>query len=190
MNKIKDFTIQPLGMISQAFLDNGIHTFHDACSFIQNLPYNRNSDKENLTIIFTEKCGTCSSKHAVLKQLCTEQTIEDIKLMIGIFKMNAINSPPILKTLEHYKLKYITEAHTYLKFQNEYFDFTKKGSSPEGFVDYLLYEEEILPNQINQYKIELHQVYLKKWLNDKPDVRLSFDEIWRIREKCILDLSN
>ncbi|MGN5953160.1 hypothetical protein ACP6L2_00960 [Sphingobacterium lactis] len=190
MNKIKDFTIHPIGMISIAFLDNDIQTFHDACSFIQNLPYKRNSDKENLTLIFTEKCGTCSSKHAVLKQLCIEQNMEDIELMIGVFKMNAINTPPILKTLEHYKLKYIPEAHTYLKFQNEYFDFTKLGSSSEGFLDYLLYEEEILPNQINEYKIELHQVFLKKWLKDKPDVNLTFDEIWRIREQCILDLSN
>ncbi len=46
--------------------------------------------------------------------------------MLGIFKMNAENTPQITDILSKNQLNYIPEAHNYFKFQNEIFDFTKK----------------------------------------------------------------
>ncbi len=124
------------------------------------------------------------------KQLCLEHHIDDIGLFIGIFEMNGANTPQVANTLKKHTLKYIPEAHTYLKYQDQYFDFTKNGSSPSDFVGYLKFEKEILPIQINQYKVQLHRDYLRKWLDENISVSLSFQEIWNIREQCILELSN
>ncbi|PRD46082.1 hypothetical protein [Sphingobacterium haloxyli] len=153
MDTIKEFNINPVGVISKEFLNHGVHTFHEACLFVINLPYKRNTDKENPKAIFIDKCGTCSTKHALLKQLRMEHDMDDIKLVIGVFEMNGINTPQILDTLTKYELEFIPEAHTYLKYQNECFDFTKAGSSPTDFMDYLMFEKEILPKQINKYKV-------------------------------------
>jgi hypothetical protein len=87
-----NFTITAQGEISQNFLAIGITTFTDACNYIKHLPYGRNNNKYNLASLFTDKCGTCSTKHAVLKQLALENNCTDVQLMLVLFKMNTINT--------------------------------------------------------------------------------------------------
>ena len=86
-------------------------------------------------------------------------------------------------------LKYIPEAHNYLKFKNKILDFTKKNSSENDFINDLLEEIEIEPHKINQFKIEFHKNYLKNWLAKNPQIPFSLDELWKIREECIKALS-
>lgn len=188
MRTIPNFKIYSEDKISQEFLKRGILTFKDASEFIQNLRYGRNANKDNLTTLFIDNCGTCSTKHAALKQLALENGIDYIKLMLGIFKMNGLNTPKIKETLLKNNLSYIPEAHTYLKYDSNYFDFTRKNSSPNNFLGYLLYEVEIKSDEINLGKIKLHQAFLKDWLNGNSLIKHSFDDIWRIREQCIMDL--
>lgn len=189
MNVLPDFKIEQKGKIADDFLKSHITTFHKAVVYIQNLEYGRNSNKDDLNTVFTDNKGTCSTKHAVLKQLCIEHGMDQVKLFVGIFKMNAVNTPMVGERLRSNHLSYIPEAHTYLKYKGHYYDFTTKTSSPNDFVDDLLFETEIQPSQINSDKIQLHQDYLRKWLNENTVIGLSLDEIWHIREQCILDLS-
>ncbi|WP_293917554.1 MULTISPECIES: hypothetical protein [unclassified Sphingobacterium] len=86
-------------------------------------------------------------------------------------------------------IEYIPEAHTYLKYEDHYFDFTKRNSSPGDFVNDLLFETEIQPTEINQHKIQIHKSFLRNWLNENKDVNYSLDELWQIREQCIHALS-
>lgn len=189
MKELPNFEIKPKGPISKECLNRGIQTFHQATNFIQKMPYGRNSNKDDLKTIFTDNKGTCSTKHAILKQLAVENKVKDIKLMLGIFKMNAINSPKVENTLSNNHLQYIPEAHTYLKFDNSYFDFTKSGASANDFLNDLLIEKEIQPNEINQHKIRIHKDYLDYWLHNNSNINYSIEEIWSIREQCIQDLS-
>ncbi|UUV22571.1 hypothetical protein [Paenimyroides aestuarii] len=189
MKKLPNFDIKPHGEISRAFLRQNILTFHRATEYIQNLSYGRNSNKEDLKSIFIEKKGTCSTKHAVLKQLANENDFKNIQLILGIFKMNPHNTPKVQKTLLENNLKYIPEAHNYLKYENEIFDYTKQNSSSAGFVNDLLFETEIQPNEINNFKIQIHKDYLINWLNENNNINYSLDELWKIREQCIEDLS-
>ena len=189
MNKLPNFDIKPNGEISKEFLKRNILTFHQATEYIQNLPYGRNSNKDNLKTIFTDNKGTCSTKHAVLKQLADENDFESIKLILGIFKMNARNTPKISKTLAKNSLDYIPEAHNYLKYGTEIFDFTKRNFSISDFSNDLIYETEIQPSKINQPKIEIHKSFLADWLNKNPKIDYSIEELWKIREQCIQDLS-
>ena len=185
-----DFEIKSRGKISDSFIENGILTFKQATNFIQNLPYGRNSNKRDLTTLFKDNCGTCSTKHAILKQLAVENNFTDIILICGLYRMSSLNTPEISATLNKYGLDFIPEAHNYLKYKNQILDFTKTDSKAIDFVGELIEEIEILPNQITDYKVNYHKNYLEKWLGNNPNIKLSLSDIWTIREHCIKDLAD
>jgi len=184
-----NFNINSDEEISRLFKQNHCSDFFSASEFVRNLPYRRNLNKDNLATVFTENCGTCSTKHALLKKLAGENNQPDFKLILGIFRMNGENTPKIKSVLKNYDLEYIPEAHNYLKFKNQILDFTKKNSSENDFINDLLEEIEIEPHQINQFKIKFHRNYLKNWLAENPQIPFSLEELWKIREECIKALS-
>ena len=118
MTKQLDFNIDALGEISKEFVNKNILTFKQAALFVQQLPYGRNADKNNLVSLFRDNCGTCSTKHALLKKLAAEHNCEKVRLIVGLFKMSEKNTPEISSTLFKHNLAYIPEAHCYLKFEN------------------------------------------------------------------------
>lgn len=184
-----NFKIHSNREISQLFLKNNCSDFLSASEFVRNLPYRRNPNKDNLATVFIDECGTCSTKHAVLKILAEENHQPNFKLILGIFKMNGNNTPKVKSVLEAYNLDYIPEAHNYLKFNNQILDFTKRNSSENDFIDDLLEETEIQAHQINHFKVEFHKNYLRKWLAENPQILYSLDKLWQIREQCIKALS-
>jgi hypothetical protein len=188
MNSLFDFDIKPTGIISTCFLNRNIHSFSQAAEFIKRLPYKRNKNKEVLTTVFFDQHGTCSTKHALLKQLATENSRNDLTLMLGIFKMNGHNTPKITHTLQQYNLSYIPEAHNYLRFEGRILDYTFPNSTGNDFEQDLLEEIIIQSNQINNFKVTYHTAYLKKWLIGNF-IPYSLEEIWDIRELCIQQLS-
>lgn len=180
-----NFTIAPLGVISKVFLARNIRDFEHASNWIAQLDYKRNTDKYNLETIFTEQCGTCSTKHALLKTLADENGFEDLKLVLGIFKMNSENTHRIANTLSKYGLNYIPEAHNYLKYQDTILDFTRINAAASDFENDLLEEIEINPAQITDFKVNFHQMFLRKWLNQNPQITYNLAELWEIRELCV-----
>ena len=186
---LPNFDIKPNGEISNEFLERNILTFKSATDFITKLNYGRNADKNDLKTLFADNCGTCSTKHALLKQLADENGFEEIKLVIGIFKMNSKNTSEISQTLKRNKLEFMPEAHNYLKYKNAIFDFTKVGAKPSDFENDLIEEIEILPKQISSFKVEYHKKHLQDWLEKNEDIKFDLDELWKIREECIGDLA-
>ncbi|WP_228464823.1 hypothetical protein [Chryseobacterium antibioticum] len=188
MNKIKTFKIdENKGVISKKLVEINISQFHIACEFISELPYKRNLDKNNIKCVFEDNGGTCSTKHAVLRKLALENNQENVKLILGIFKMDPEYALSIKDTLNRYQLKYIPEAHNYLKIENQYCDFTTPGSNYEQFENNILQEIEIEFNQINSEKISFHKKFLEKWIIEE-NIEYNLEEIWSIREQCIEDL--
>ncbi len=184
-----NFDVRPGGPVSEQFLKHHIFSFDGATNFIRQLPYGRNKSKTDLTTVFADGCGTCSTKHALLKQLADENGFADFKLIIGLFRMNAVNTPKIAATLNKYQLGYIPEAHNYLKWKNQVLDYTHRSSSYTDFEKDLIEEIEIQPHQITEFKVTYHQQYLKAWLATEQGLNLTLDELWTIREQCIADLS-
>lgn len=189
MATFPDFPIVATGNISTCFAQRGISTFANAAEYIKNLPYGRNADKENLQTVFTDQCGTCSTKHAVLRLLAYENDFHGLKLALGIFCMNAQNSPKIRPVLEKYDLAYVPEAHNYLIFNSDIIDITFPGDTSLDFKAELLDECTIEPHQITAYKVAYHKAFLDKWLKDNPNISYTLDELWQIREYCIAALS-
>ena len=190
MTNQPNFDIKSTGRISKEFVDRNILTFNQATLFVKELAYGRNADKNNLASVFADNCGTCSTKHALIKRLADENNFETVKLIVGLFRMNKINTPEISATLLQNNLEFIPEAHCYLKIEELILDLTKINSKPTDFLDDLIEEIEISPEQITEYKVNYHKNYLVTWLDNNKQINLSLNDIWKIREQCIQDLAN
>ena len=184
-----EFEITATGPISEKFLAQNNFTFSQAATYVRQLPYRRNKNKADLASIFTDGCGTCSTKHAILKVLADENGYKDLRLMLGIFRMSLTNTPKISTTLRKHRLEYIPEAHNYLKWKNQTLDYTHKTSKPTDFISDLIEEIEIEPHQIIDFKVAYHKQFLARWLNQNPALNLTLSKLWAIREDCIVDLS-
>lgn len=174
----------------------GITDWESLTNYIQNLPYGRNTNRHDLSLVLTEQKGTCSSKHAFLKKIADFNELKSIGLYIGIYKMNSANTPKIGNVLSEnefsYTLGYIPEAHCYLKVNGKEYDFTNSTSDFEKLRQDILEEIEIEAHQINEFKVNYHQEFLKKWStnqNKLSDFVINFESLWKLRERCILNLS-
>lgn len=128
-------------------------------------------------------------QHALLKRLADENNVHKIKLIVGIFKMNKTNTPEISATLQQYQLEYIPEAHCYLKREDQILDLTKINAKPTDFLHDLIEEIDMLPHQITNYKEDYHKNHILHWINNNKQITYALDDIWKIREQCIQDLT-
>jgi hypothetical protein len=165
-----------------------LETFIDLIEKVKQIPYGRNANRHDFSLVISENKGTCSSKHAFLKEYSLKNSIPDVKLFIGIFKMNEENTPKIYPVISENKLLYIPEAHCYLKIDGIPVDVTASESFYDKIKNDILEELEIEPNQVSEFKVDYHKDYLKKWIVQTQQ-ELSFDKIWTIREQCIEKLS-
>ncbi len=187
---LPDFKITSSQQISQQFISKNILSFSEAADFIMHLPYGRNANKNALLTVFTDGCGTCGTKYALLKALAQENNFSDLKLIMAIVKMNAKNTPEVKDTLEKNGMTYIPEAHNYLKYNNSIYDYTKPNFASTKDPENILEEVEILPEQITDFKVTYHKNFLQSWLSNNPQIKLTLNELWIIREQCIQDLGN
>ena len=162
-------------------------SFENLIEKVKKIPYGRNANREDFSLVISENKGTCSSKHAFLKDYANRNYIENVALFIGIYKMSEKNTH-IGCILKQYDLEYIPEAHCYLKINNMVIDATSKESNFEKIRNDLLEEIEIEANQVSDFKIKYHQKFIKKWIINN-NINYKFEEIWKIREKCIENLS-
>ena len=184
-------TLKNQGYLSLRLIKMGIDNFYSVLEFVWKLDYRRLSDPSNLSLTLIEKCGTCSTKHAFIYKVIEEQGIKDFELFVGIFMMNSKRFEKIAPILKKYNLKYIPEAHCYLKYQGKIIDITWYNKEKN-----ITFDEEIL-NEIKttfkavvKDKKEFHKQYLEQWLLKNPnDLVRSPEKLWDIREECILALS-
>ncbi|MFK7776152.1 MAG: hypothetical protein AB8F94_28780 [Saprospiraceae bacterium] len=188
IKKIPNFLIQANAPLSELCRTLEIVDFNGAVNYIFKLPYRRNSSKKDLTLVFSEKCGVCSTKHAALAALALENGFQALRLIVGIYQMNEKNTPGVGEVLAKSNLAFIPEAHTYLVFGNEKIDITREVETEESPFVSLLLEKEIQPNQIGEFKVSLHRDFLGKWILEN-EMEYSLEEIWKIREDCIYALS-
>jgi hypothetical protein len=183
-----NFEIKSNAPVSAAFRKMGLSTFTQASQWVRQIPYGRNSSKIDLLLVFTEKKGTCSTKHGLLKLLAEENGEKRLQLCMGIFNMNPTNTPAISSVFEKYHLTELPEAHCYLKYEDEILDFTWAQADPSAFTKDLIIEENISPEQIGEYKINQHQKHLLSWLSKTEQTGIKAEQIWSIREACIATL--
>lgn len=155
---------------------------------VKHIPYGRNANRFDFSLLISENKGTCSTKHAFLKDYADKNKIQNVKLYIGIFKINEENTSKIFPLLFENQINYIPEAHCYLKVDGIPLDITTSESFYAKIKNDILEEIEIEPIQVANYKVNYHKDFLKKWIIETNQNK-TFNEIWTIREKCIQKLS-
>ena len=179
--------LSALGPDSEAFRKIGCGSYRGAARYLHELPYGRNSDRADFRLVLAERRGTCSTKHALLAAVALEQNLP-VSLTIGIYDMAEANTPGVGRVLAAHGLESIPEAHCYLAYSSRRVDITRSGVSPQTSIAHFHKEWAIEPPQIGAHKIALHQQYLREWLRERRDLSVTVEEIWRIREACILAL--
>lgn len=163
--------------------------FHSLIHHVQSLPYGRNANRHDFDLVIKEGRGTCSSKHAFLKKVANENGQQDIQLILGFYKMNQQNTPGIGDVLAKANLEYLPEGHCYLKYERKRYDFTNPASDIKRIEEVILLERVIKPEDVVALKVELHQDFLKQWIESKS-IAYPFGKIWELREQCIANLQN
>lgn len=167
----------------------GTKTWQETIEFVKALPYGRNSNRNDFKLVIIEQRGTCSSKHAMLKKVADLNNIPNVKLLLGLYKMNEKNTPKIGNALAKNSINYIPEAHCYLKIDEKKIDITTPKSSFDNLKNDIISEIEILPEQVSQFKVTYHHNFIKSWLKH-TNSSFSFKHIWNIREQCINNLTH
>lgn len=173
--------------LSLLAIEKGLYTWQELVIYIQQLPYARNKNRHDLSLVLLEQKGTCSSKHAFLKAIADENNRSNIQLILGMYKMSSKNTN-IGTVLDDKKLEYIPEAHCYLKIDDKRVDITSENADFDKITHDIITEISIQPHQISIFKVDYHQNFIKKWITEL-EIQYSFDEIWDIREQCIAFLS-
>jgi hypothetical protein len=138
---LPDASLRPASSITAAFSSADARTYRDAARLVYGLPYGRTSSRDNLMAVLTEGRGTCSTKHAILAELATEQRLP-VALMLGIYLMNERNTPGVSRALAHHGLAEIPEAHCYLIYDKARIDVTRDITCRAEAIAALLHEEQ------------------------------------------------
>ncbi|WP_419661116.1 hypothetical protein Dvar_15370 [Desulfosarcina variabilis str. Montpellier] len=134
------------GAVGKQFLELGITTFSDACRFVHELPYGYNSNRDDLMILFKEKMGTCTTKHAVIATLALELNLP-IEKNIGIYAMTEQIVNGTDRILEQYNLPYVPMVHCFLAHGNHRVDLTEgNANGKKQAISEFLHTERVVPN--------------------------------------------
>ena len=166
----------------------GVETWNELTEFIKNLPYGRNINRTDFGLVLSERKGTCSSKHALLKSIADLNNVPNIDLIIGIYRMTESNTPKIGTELTENSIEFIPEAHCYLKINGNRTDLTSEQSEFKKIEKDIIQEKLIEPNQVAKFKVHYHKKFIENWLKESNS-EFEFDQIWQIREKCIRNLT-
>lgn len=180
-----DFELSSDQIYSSRFRELKITSFKEACDFIANLPYGRNTNREDFGLVLSEMKGTCSSKHALLASLALENGHPEVELIAGIFLMNEETHSRLNVFFADKSYSNIPECHCYLRFRGERFDYTDASNRMELIAPKIVREQRIDPNQVVDWKIMIHKHYLQGWLNRNSAFQMTLEEIWRDREEAI-----
>lgn len=184
-----DFEIRPDTTLGKELHSAGISRFAQLLERVRNLPYGRNRNRRDPGLVWTEQRGTCSSKHAFLKQVAEAHGQVELKLVLGMYRMSAENTPGIGRALEEAGLEYVPEAHCYLKYRGEVCDVTNGEADFERVRSALMEEREIEWEQVGEWKVTYHRLFLEKWRFRKV-IPMSLEELWAVREDCIANLAD
>lgn len=180
---LPNFRLSPHSAIAREFLRHGATDFHRAVRHVWLLPYARTTPRNDYLRVLRQGRGTCSTKHALVAALAHEHGAP-VRLVLGIYEMDAANTPGIGDVLARHGLASILEAHCYLVHEGERIDLTR-GDDGWGEMRFI-HEETIRPEQIGEYKLVVYQRHLWEWALAHD---MSPGLAWSIREECIAALS-
>jgi hypothetical protein len=159
--------IQDSGPISNRFLELGIDDFIRACRFVHELPYGYNTNSDNMMLLFEEKVGSCTTKHAVIATLALELNLP-ISKWIGIYAMTEEIVAGADRILAKYALPYVPMLHCFLACGEYRVDLTEgNNNGKKRSIETFLYTQQVPPditakNEYLLYRKALNDSIMKK----------------------------
>jgi hypothetical protein len=188
---LPDKPISSAGQISKRFLDLSIRSFWEACRFVHELPYGYNSNKDDIMIIFKEKLGSCTTKHAVIATLAAELNLAVAK-HIGIYAMTEMIVTGTKRILNQFALPYLPMVHCFLVYEDYSVDLTEGNHSGKNRpIDAFLYTEEVIPNISAKDEYLKYRKVLKEQILSRDEFNgLHMKQILHAREEGIILLKS
>ena len=159
------------GIISKHFLGTGISRFQDACDYVHQLPYGYNSDRDDLMILFKEKMGSCTTKHAVIATLAAELDLP-IHKRIGIYPMTEAIVTGTDNILNKFDLPFVPMIHCFLEFGDHRVDLTEGNQNGKNQpIDALFYTERVEPHITAKHEYRLYRQALKDSILQRDELK-------------------
>ncbi len=174
------------GPVSKMFIDLGITRLQEACRYVHELPYGYNSNSDDLMILFKEKKGTCTTKHAVIGTLARELALP-VQKNVGIYAMTEEIVSGTDTLLAEFHLPYIPMLHCFLSYENFRVDLTEgnrngKNRSIEAF----LHVQQVVPDISEKDEYLLYRKALKNVVLKRPELLgVELKQILHSREEGI-----
>jgi hypothetical protein len=162
-----DKRIAENGPVSKMFIDLGIKSLHEACRYVHELPYGYNSNSDDPMILFKEKKGTCTTKHAVIGTLAQELAFP-VHKNVGIYAMTEAIVSGADTLLSEFHLPYIPMLHCFLAYENFRVDLTEGNrNGKDRSIEAFLHVQQVEPNISEKdeyllYRKALNDVILKR----------------------------
>jgi len=187
MDKLTVFPDKPLsnaGIISSKFLSLGIKSFNQACRYVQELPYGYNSNRNDLMILFKEKKGTCTTKHAVIATLAKELNLS-IEKSIGIYTMTEEIVTGTDEILKERHLPYVPMIHCFLVYGQYRVDLSEGNNNGKNrSIEEFLYTQRVEPNLSEKAEYLLYRKALKDSILNRKEMKgVEIAQILRAREQ-------
>ncbi|MGA8240038.1 MAG: hypothetical protein WB818_05655 [Desulfobacterales bacterium] len=187
MDKLTVFpnaAIKAAGPVSGKFLSLGINGFIDACRYVHELPYGYNSDRDDLMILFKEKLGSCTTKHAVIATLAEESGLP-IKKAIGIYAMTEEIVTGAGKILDTFGLPYVPMLHCFIVYGDHRVDLTEgNDNGKKRSLEDFLYTKKVIPNISGKDEYLLYRKALSDYILIKNELKgINFRIILKAREE-------
>jgi hypothetical protein len=142
---LPDRAIAVDGPMSRAFTELGIESFRQACRWVHELPYGYNSDRDDPLILFKERNGTCTTKHAVIASLAQELALP-VEKHLGIYAMTEDVVAGAGAILERFGLPYLPMLHCFLVSGEHRVDLTEGNRNGKRRpIDEFLHAERVEP---------------------------------------------
>lgn len=176
--------IKTAGPVSDKFLSLGINGFIDACRYVHELPYGYNSNRDDLMILFKEKLGSCTTKHAVIATLAEESGLS-IEKAIGIYAMTEEIVTGTGKILDRYGLPYVPMLHCFLVYGEHRVDLTEgNNNGKKRSIEDFLYTQKVIPNISAKDEYLLYRKALNEYILIENELKgIDLKSILKAREE-------
>jgi hypothetical protein len=168
---LPDKAISNADIVSAEFHRMGIKTFQDACRYVHELPYGYNSNRDDLMILFKEKMGTCTTKHAVIATLAQELKLP-VRKNVGIYAMTEDLVTGTDAILAEFGLPYIPMLHCFLSYEKFRVDLSEGNRNGKNrSIEVFLHVEQVVPNITAKDEYLLYRKALGETIMKRPELQ-------------------
>jgi len=156
----------------------------EACRYVHELPYGYNSDRDDPMILFKERMGTCTTKHATIATLARELGLPTFK-DVGIYAMTEAIVTGTGRITAEYALPYVPMIHCFLEFEGRRVDLTEGNRNGKNRpIGEFLFTQQVEPNISAKAEYLIYRNALKGLLQSREELRgIEIQRLLRAREE-------